>query len=319
MRTDGAKYRRFWLFNILVIMLLALASCNLLFPQTSRTSETGTGEASLQATLRSSPALSATEVPSASASTTRPTTTPVPTEPVPEPEPAATARPIETTALQVPPVSTEGAMGYDPDGNPHRYPVPQIDLEVGRQPYGYPQKAEDMFADTVITPEVRQEIVRNALALQDLPYLYAPKIGTTYWAPDATYTARYENLYLARQSGPPYAYGTDCTSFLKAVFDYTLGSNFSDYTVSIVAFYREYPAYERDINDPSSWEPGDVVMFYDPDDDRVVHASIYLGDLQVVNSVGQFIRTNRIDEWDFRPNGDLQAWYVFQPPGRLPD
>ncbi len=254
-----------------------------------------------------------------------PTPTPVPTPtptpvPTPTPTPVPTPTPIPTPAVEAPRVMEQVTL--------HNYSDSPLDLG-GYTPSGhpaprYPQRAEDQFGDTWVTNAVRLDIVRNALYLLGLPYVYAPRIAETYWAPDSTYTADYRLLMQARQNPDTdgrYAYGSDCSSYVKAVMDFTLGVSMSDHVQTVNDWYRQlHPEYARPTDDMSVWEPGDIVIFHEPATGRRdVHIAIYYGVGIVINSVGRFIRVNRIDDWSFRERGELAVQAVYRPPGRYPD
>ena len=234
-------------------------------------------------------------------------------EPEPEPEPTTTATPT-TTAKPEPAITP-------PNTSLSGYATSPIDLS-GYRPSGYPSKrypqtAQEQFTSLRVTNDLRWQIVKNALYLLGVPYIYAPRIGSTYWAPNTKYTANYQTLMNSKRGGAPYSYGSDCSSYVKAVMDFTLGVSMSD-TVSVVeGWYRRlHPQLERPKNDMSQWEPGDILIFDEPHTGRtMVHMGIYYGGGAVIHSVGQFIRISRLDDWSFRPRGNLAVRSVWRPPG----
>lgn len=195
----------------------------------------------------------------------------------------------------------------------------------------YPQSPEEMVSDVPVTAEVRKEIVALGEYLVGLPYVYAKENDKfSWWASEAGYSANYLELRLSKDDGTHtyvdekdgttkeiYAIGPDCASFIKAIMDYALGTRFPDYVPTIYDWFNNYyPEYKKDMNAPETWLPGDIIIFQDLDT-SYRHIAIYMGNGQLVQSVGSKVQITNMLDWSFRFRGNLYIAGVYAPPGKI--
>ncbi len=278
---------------------------------------------------------------SASATTTAPDANLVTSSSAPAPSESETEAPSSNGLKLIDPKTDPNQFVQDdgrfllPDFQLDNYASTPFDFSSfrpeGFKPQRYPTDATQQFGDILVTPAERFKIILNAMYLLGVPYVYPPKVtavgGPTYWAPKTIYTQNYLDLLYSldhyREVGKDdfhygFKYGADCSAFVKSVIDYSLNVRMSDHVATIHRWYRQlHPDYERDAQNPDSWESGDLIIFSDPGSDRVdVHIGIYYGSNLVINSVGDRIRVNRLDDWSFREDGQLNVQAVYRPPGR---
>ena len=189
----------------------------------------------------------------------------------------------------------------------------------------WPATPADMFSDVPVTADVRKELIAHAKHLLGLPYVY-PR-HNPYWAEGSGYSSNWIELRLSLEDGlhdyvnsdgqlwTTYAIGPDCASYIKAVYDYVLGSALSDYVPTIYDWYRsEAPELMKDINDSTQWIPGDLFILRDLDT-SLRHIAIYLGEGNLIHSVGHKVQMSHMTEWSFRSRGNLYIAAVVAPPG----
>lgn len=183
----------------------------------------------------------------------------------------------------------------------------------------FPKDYDDVFSNIEINAETRRDILNYAVALEGLPYIYPHK--SIWWAPETYYNVHYDNLWESRMLGgqeglPSYVYGADCSAFIKAVMDYAIGSKMHDYVLNIHGAFQTRPEYERDLNKPETWVPGDLVIVGN-EHKPMGHIAIYYGNGYLVQSVGDRVQVSHITDWSMRSLGVPQIRHVYQPPGRL--
>lgn len=195
----------------------------------------------------------------------------------------------------------------------------------------WPSNPDDMFSPVPVTADIRRELIEHSKYLLGLPYVY-PR-HNPYWAEGSGYSSNWIELRLSKEDGlhshvnesdgntwVTYAIGPDCASYIKAVYDYVLGSKLSDFVPTIYDWYRSAaPELMKDIDDSTEWIPGDLIILRDLDT-SLRHIAIYLGEGKLIHSVGQSVQMSDMRDWSFRSRGNLYIAAVVAPPGvQLPE